>query len=114
MPGRWRRFGASGGESAGSLAWAVNAGAIRNRPEPNVAIVSGAPEHLYVAGYHGTFHAFDPATGTERWNTPVTGTGVHITQNIWAENHSPYESMIGLTDTNGDLRQALGVPATGC
>jgi hypothetical protein len=92
--------------AAGTLAWAVNSNPIRNRPQLGFVRTADAVEHLYVADHLGILHAYDPETGTERWQLPLTAAGVHVTQNVWSEFRDPYAMMVFVTDTAGDLHAA--------
>jgi hypothetical protein len=97
------RTAAENGQPAGSVVWAVNSNAVRNRPQLGYQRGSDSIEHLYVADHIGVLHAYDPATGAEHWQVPLTAPGVNITQNIWSEFRDPYAMMVFVTDTAGDL-----------
>ena len=83
--------------AGGNLAWSQNIDAVVTRPQ------LGRNQLLYVADYVGRLHAFDPDTGTERWNVNVSASATNIAHNIWAEFRSPYDHMVFVTDTTGTL-----------
>lgn len=91
------------GANAGTLKWASNANSVRNRPQLGFPRADNAPEHLYVADQLGVLHAYDPASGAEHWQLPVTGIGTEVVQNVWAEFRPPYQNVVFMTDSAGAL-----------
>jgi hypothetical protein len=98
-----RTVTAGAGQEAGTVAWAINANAIRNRPHLSYQRGQIAAQTLYVADHLGIVHAINPNNGGERWQIPITAPGTNVTQNLWAEFRPPYEGMLFVTDTAGDL-----------
>jgi hypothetical protein len=98
-----RTVSGGSGADAGTPLWAVNANAIRNRPHLSYQRGQIGAQTLYVADHLGIVHAINPNTGGERWQLPITAPGTNVTQNLWAEFRPPYEGMLFVTDTAGDL-----------